>query len=89
MVRKLRQGDEESWWGKGVRHAVGIREARYLSRNAARVLSSCLFGSVMISERVMRVLESIESRSRFLMMVLLLSTYTATVWTDNSTGSGE
>ncbi|XP_012136049.2 neurotrimin [Megachile rotundata] len=41
----------------------------------------------MTSERVMRVLESIESRSRFLMMVLLLSTYTATVWTDNSTGS--
>ncbi|CAK9813617.1 Ntm [Anthophora plagiata] len=41
----------------------------------------------MISERVKRVLGSIGSRERFLITVFLLSAFTASVWSDNTTSS--
>lgn len=62
--------------------------SRTLSRDAGRVSSrrNC---TVMISERVKRVLGSIGSRERFLITVFLLSAFTASVWSDNTTSSGE
>nr|XP_033205060.1 neurotrimin-like [Bombus vancouverensis nearcticus] len=41
----------------------------------------------MFSERVKRVLETIGNRSRFFTTIFLVSTFAASVWTDNSTGS--
>lgn len=77
---------KQAWRGEGKeKHALGVREARSLSRDAGRV-SSRPFGTVMISEPVKCVLGTIEDRSRFLMTVFLLSTVAASAWTDNSTG---
>ncbi|XP_076242929.1 neurotrimin [Calliopsis andreniformis] len=41
----------------------------------------------MVGERVKLVLGIIEDRSRLLITIFLLSTFTGSVWTDNSTGS--